>query len=392
MLPTENTRITTTSNTSLNHISLSQQAPIKKVLVICPHRVNRSPGQRYRYEQYIPFLQQNGYQFEISNLLNEKDDKIFYSHGNYFKKFLIYLKTWRTRIKDWSRMNKYDLIFIYRDALITGSTFFEKKFSRSKAKTIYDFDDAIWLQAVSAGNRRLAFLKNPGKTSKIIGLCDLIFAGNQFLANYALQFNKNVVIIPSTIDMDLYKKAEEKNNNDKICIGWTGSPTTIRHFITAIPVLKKIKEKFGDKVEFKIIGDKNYYCTELDTQGEAWAAATEVEDLSRLDIGIMPLPDDEWEKGKCGMKGLQYMGLGIPAVMSPVGANLEIIQDGINGYLPRTENDWFLSLSQLVEDKMLREKIGSAGRQTVIGKYSTGVWRQTYLDHFNRLIASNKKI
>ncbi len=126
-------------------------------MVICPHRVNRSPGQRYRYEQYIPFLEKNGYQFEISNLLNEKDDKNFYSAGNYFKKFLIYLKTWRIRLKDWRRMNKYDIIFIYRDALITGSTFFEKRFSRSKARTIYDFDDAIWLQAVSAGNRRLAW-------------------------------------------------------------------------------------------------------------------------------------------------------------------------------------------------------------------------------------------
>ncbi len=354
-------------------------------MVICPHRVNRSPGQRYRYEQYIPFLEKNGYQFEISNLLNEKDDKNFYSAGNYFKKFLIYLKTWRIRLKDWRRMNKYDIIFIYRDALITGSTFFEKRFSRSKARTIYDFDDAIWLQAVSAGNRRLAFLKNPAKTSKIIGLCDLVFAGNKFLANYALQFNKNVVVIPSTIDMDMYQRKEKKDKSGKVCIGWTGSPTTVRHFITAIPVLKKIKEKFGDKVEFKIIGDKNYYCAELDTQGEAWAAATEVEDLSQVDIGIMPLPDDEWEKGKCGMKGLQYMGLGIPALMSPVGANIEIIQDGINGYLPRSENEWVEKLTRLVEDKSLRERIGNAGRQTVIDKYSKEAWKQEYLNNFNKL-------
>jgi len=358
-------------------------------LIICLHRPNRSPGQRYRYEQYIPFLQQNGFQFDISNLLNEKDDKNIYSPGNYFKKFLIYLKTWRIRIKDWSRMNRYDIIFIYRDALVTGSTFFERKFSRSKAKVICDFDDAIWLQNVSAGNRRLAFLKNPAKTSKIIGLCDLIFAGNQFLADYALQFNKNVVVIPSTIDMNVYQRKEKKDNSGTVCIGWTGSPTTVRHFITAIPVLKKIKEKFGEKVEFKIIGDKNYYCAELETQGEAWAAATEVEDLSQVDIGIMPLPDNEWEKGKCGMKGLQYMGLGIPALMSPVGANLEIIQDGVNGYLPASENEWVERLSMLVEDKALRERIGNAGRQTVINKYSVEAWKQKYLDNFNQLIATN---
>lgn len=286
-------------------------------------------------------------------------------------------------------MNHYDIIFIYRDALVTGSTFFEKNFSRSRAKVIYDFDDAIWIQKVSEGNKRVAFLKNPAKTKKIIGLCDLTFAGNQFLADYALQFNKNVVVIPSTIDINIYNKKEKKINKDKICIGWTGSSTTIRHFITAIPVLKKIKEKFGVRVEFKIIGDENYYCAELDTQGEPWTASTEVKDLSQLDIGIMPLPDDEWEKGKCGMKGLQYMGLGIPAVMSPVGANLEIIQHGVNGYLPKTENEWVDILSNLIGNKELRERIGNAGRQTVIDKYSVEAWKQKYLDNFNRLTAIN---
>ncbi|HMK25866.1 MAG TPA: glycosyltransferase family 4 protein [Chitinophagaceae bacterium] len=362
---------------------------MKKVLIICLHRTNRSPGQRYRYEQYIPFLEKNGYRFDISNLLNEKEDAFFYSKGNYFRKLTIFLKTWILRIRDWGRMNKYDIIFIYRDALVTGSTFFEKRFSRSKAKVIYDFDDAIWIQKVSEGNKRLAFLKNPAKTKKIIGLCDLVFAGNRFLADYALQFNKNVVIIPSTIDINVYNKKEIKASKDKVCIGWTGSSTTIRHYIMAIPVLKKIKEKYGDSVEFKIIGDENYYCAELDTRGERWTAETEVKDLSQLDIGIMPLPDDEWEKGKCGMKGLQYMGLGIPAVMSPVGANLEIIQHGINGYLPNTENEWVDVLSNLIENKELRERIGKASRQTVIDKYSVEAWKQKYLDNFNKLTATN---
>lgn len=362
---------------------------MKKVLVICLHRKNRSPGQRYRYEQYIPFLEQHGYRFDISNLLSEKDDKNFYSPGNYFRKFLIYLKTWKIRMRDWRRMNHYDIIFIYRDALVTGSTFFEKKFSKSKAKVIYDFDDAIWIQNVSSGNRKLAFLKNPAKTGKIISLCDLIFAGNQFLADYASQFNENIRIIPSTIDTDVYKRKPGNENKDTVCIGWTGSPTTVRHFITAIPILKRIREKFGKKVEFRIIGDSNYYCVELDTKGEAWSASTEVEDLSKFDIGIMPLPDDEWEKGKCGMKGLQYMGIGIPAVMSPVGANLEIIQDGVNGYLPRSEDEWVVRLSLLIEDKSLREKIGTAGRQTVIDRYSISAWKQKYLDNFNQLTAKN---
>jgi hypothetical protein len=108
------------------------------------------------------------------------------------------------RTRDWFRMNRYDIIFIFRDALMTGSTFFEKRFSHSKAKIIFDFDDAIWLQNVSEANKKLAFMKNASKTGTIIGLSDLIFAGNQYLSDYAAQFNKNISIIPTTIDTSMY--------------------------------------------------------------------------------------------------------------------------------------------------------------------------------------------
>lgn len=361
---------------------------MKKVLVLCHHRLNRSPGQRYRYEQYIPFLEKNGFVFTISNLLNEKDDRTFYSRGNYFRKFIIYLKSWKIRIADWAKASQYDIIFIYRDALITGSTFFEKKFAKTRAKIIYDFDDAIWLHGVSEANSKFSFLKNPGKTKKIIQLSDIVIVGNQFLASYALQFNKNVVIIPSTINTDEYKSKPFNDEKEEICIGWTGSPTTIKHFITAIPVLKKIKGKYGNKILFKIIGDENYYCSELNTQGIPWSATTEVDDLLSLDIGIMPLPDNEWEKGKCGMKGLQYMGLGIPTVMSPVGANKEIIQNGANGYLPGTQEEWIDILSNLIEDRALRQQIGYAGRKTVVEKYSTEVWKKAYLNYFNSIVSN----
>jgi glycosyltransferase involved in cell wall biosynthesis len=360
----------------------------KKVLIICLHRRNRSPGQRFRYEQYTQFLQENGYDFDTSVLLNENDDKAFYAKGNYFKKIIIYCKTLLIRAKDWFRMNRYDIIFIFRDALMTGSTFFERRFASSKAKVIFDFDDAIWLQNVSDANKKLAFMKNASKTGRIISISDLIFAGNQYLSDYAAQFNKNISIIPTTIDTDIYIP-EKITAKDNVCIGWSGSFSTIQHFTTAIPALKRIKDKFGTKVSFKIIGDKNYYCTELETQGDAWVAATEIEDLSQIDIGIMPLPDDDWAKGKCGLKGLQYMALEIPTLMSPVGVNTEIIQNGINGYLPHTEEDWVTALSELVENKDLREKIGKAGRQTVIDKYSVEAWKQKYLNNFNSLTANN---
>lgn len=363
---------------------------MKKVLIICLHRKDRSPGQRFRYEQYLSFLEKNGYQFDISILLNEKDDKAFYTKGNYFRKAFIYLKALMIRTKDWFRMNRYDIIFIFRDALMTGSTFFERRFARSKAKIIFDFDDAIWWEHnVSAENKKLAFLKDHSKTGKIIALADLIFAGNQYLADYAAQFNKKIVIIPTTIDTSVYLPQKNKKNDQVVCIGWSGSFSTIVHFSSAIPALQRIKKKFGSKVKFKIIGDEKYYCAELDTKGDPWISATEIKDLSQIDIGIMPLPNDEWTKGKCGLKGLQYMALEIPTLMSPVGVNTEIIQPGINGYLPATENEWVDILSELIENKVLRESIGKAGRQTVIEKYSVAAWKEKYLENFNKLTATD---
>ncbi len=362
---------------------------MKKVLIICHHRPGRSPGQRFRFEQYLDHLRENGYDCKMSYLLNEKEDKVFYSKGKLLKKLLIYSKTLLKRTGDWFGMNKYDIIFIFRDALMTGSTFFEKRFARSRAKIIFDFDDAIWIQGVSDANKKLSFLKNAGKTGTIIRLSDLVFAGNQYLADYASRFNQHIVIVPTTIDTSLYVPLKKNEDQGPVCIGWSGSFSTIQHFALAIPALKRIKEKYGSAVKFKIIGDATYYCRELETQGEAWVAATELEDLSQIDIGVMPLPDDEWAKGKCGLKGLQYMALGIPTLMSPVGVNTEIIQQGINGYLPVTEDDWVIYISRLIDDKEARKRMGDSGRQTVIDKYSVEAWKQGYLDNFNRLLQNN---
>jgi glycosyltransferase involved in cell wall biosynthesis len=362
---------------------------MKRILFVCLHRPGRSPGQRFRFEQYIPYLKENGYECHHSHILTDKDDKIFYSQGHLLRKIFIYGKGLLKRTKDWFNMNRYDVIFIFRDALMTGSTFFERKFARSKAKLVFDFDDAIWLQNVSDANKNFSFLKNAEKTGKIIRLCDLVFPGNQYLADYASKFNKNIIIVPTTIDTDIYISKKEQEDNQTVCIGWSGSFSTIQHFATAVPVLKRIKERFGSKVKFKIIGDGKYYNAELETRGVNWKAATEIEDLSEIDIGIMPLPDDDWAKGKCGLKGLQYMALGIPTLMSPVGVNTDIIQHGVNGYLPRSEDEWVDILAMLVENNEYRKIIGDAGRKTVVEKYSVNAWKDKYLGYFNQL--SEKK-
>jgi len=360
-----------------------------KILFVVAHRPDRSPSQRFRFEQYFDFLNANGYTHEVSYLLNETDDKIFYSTGNFLKKIKIIIKSAIQRFKDVKRANNFDIIFIQREAFMVGAAFFEKKFNKSKSKIVFDFDDSIWLLDTSNANKRWKWLKSETKTGKIISYSSIIFAGNQFLADYAKKFNSNVKIIPTTINTKEYIRNNSVTAiNKSICIGWSGSITTIKHFEYALPFLKKIKQKYGDKVAIKVIGDKSYRNEELGITGIDWKKEDEINELSGIDIGIMPLPDDLWANGKCGLKGLQYMALEIATIMSPVGVNKDIIQDGENGFLANTVDEWIEKISQLVESPQLRKKLSENGRKTVVDNYSVHSQQNNYLTTFNQLLAN----
>jgi glycosyltransferase involved in cell wall biosynthesis len=355
-----------------------------KVLFLTIHRPDRNPSQRFRFEQYLSFLNANGFDYEFSYLLGPKDDKIFYSKGKTLLKAWLLFRTFFERIIDLYSASKYDIIFIHRECFFLGTSFFEKRFAKSDAKLIFDFDDSIWLQNVSEANRYYKFLKNPSKTMELIKLSHLVIAGNNYLVDYAKQFNRNVLVIPTTIDTN-YHKPTLSFNKDKIIIGWTGTHSTIKYLINALPVLKKIQQKYP-QVEFKIICENEFLIEEIQTQTTSWNKQQEIEQLQDFDIGIMPLPNDEWAKGKCGFKGLQYMGLSIPTIMSPVGVNTEIIQDGVNGFLANSDEEWIQKLSLLIESKEMREKLGNAGRQTVVEKYSVEANKQKYLEAFKSLL------
>jgi len=356
-----------------------------RILFVAAHRPERSPSQRFRFEQYMKYLEQNGFECDFSWLVSPSDDLFLYRHGGYLSKLAFTFKSYKIRFNDLKKADDYDIVFVQREAIMFRSVSFEKAFHK-RTKLIFDFDDAIWLMDVSDGNKNWKWLKNPAKTSSIIGLSDMVFAGNKYLADYALQFNKNVKIIPTTIDTDYHKINIHSLPKEKICIGWTGSVTTIKHFIMAETFLERIKMKFGDKIYFKLIGSDTYKNPKLNLTGINWNLKTEIDDLSEIDIGIMPLPDDEWSKGKCGFKGLQYMAMEIPTVMSAVGVNKEIIEDGSNGFLASTENEWIEKLSLLIESKELRDKFGVNGRKTVVEKYSVDSQKQHYLEYFNELL------
>lgn len=336
-------------------------------------------------EQYFPYLKEAGFDYDYSWFIDEKDDRVFYSSGKWIGKLGVFLKAIRIRLSDVLRSNRYDVIFIQREAFMTGSVFFEKQFSRSRARVIFDFDDAIWLDDVSEQNRKLRWLKRPSKTADIIRMADEVIAGNHFLAEYARQFSQHVHIIPTIVDTAVFKPAgPARRAGEPICIGWSGSKTTVKHFETVLPALRKLNEIYGHKIRFKLVGDRNFRAEGLHMECSDFSFENELKEFREMDIGLMPLPDDIWSKGKCAFKAIQYMSFETPPVVSPVGMNTEVVQHGVNGYLANSFEDWISSISQLVESDELRTRLGKKARQTILDKYSL----QSQLDRFLHILST----
>jgi glycosyltransferase involved in cell wall biosynthesis len=355
--------------------------------------MDRSPGQRFRCEHFIPFLKESGYEITYSNILSKWDDTHFYSFGNYFIKMFIVAKSFLKRLYDVGRVKNYDAVFIYREAYMMGTVFFERLVRWRGVPIVFDFDDSIWLNDTSLGNQSVKWMKRPSKTADICKLATTVIVGNSYLAQYAKQFNPNVFIVPTTIDTRYHKPipGNVKNTPEKVTIGWTGTSTTLKHLYTLAPVMQKLVATFGNKIRFCVIADIPPAFENLDCDFVKWSAESEIAQLSGFDIGIMPLPDDQWTRGKCGFKGLQYMALEIPAVMSPVGVNTDIISHGNNGFLPETEQDWLEILSRLIENPVLRSRIGIEGRKTIETRYSVETNKAKYLQILEDTISVNGK-
>jgi glycosyltransferase involved in cell wall biosynthesis len=367
-------------------ISRLPTVPMIRVLFVTMHRPRRSPGQRFRYEQYLPYLREHGFECDVSHLISETDDRVIYAPGHYFSKFGIFLKSVAIRLRDVIAAGRYDIVFIFREALMVNSGVIEALLARGRARLVFDFDDAIWMQQPIAAKDKLRFLRaGPSKIPGILRHCDMVFAGNAYLADYASRFNDSVHIVPTTLDTSTHT-SQPRPAKDRVCIGWNGSFSTVSYFDQITTPLAALKARFGDAIYFKLIGDATYQNPALDLKGQAWREETEVEDTLEFDIGLMPLSDDPWTRGKCGFKALLYMSLQIPPVVSPVGVNSEIVEDGVSGFTATTDQEWVDKIATLVERPDLRAKFGERGRDVVVQRYSLDSQKDRYVQLLSSLV------
>jgi len=347
-----------------------------KILFWVPYP-SEGASNRYRVEQYLPYLKKETIRYSLRPFWSRQAYKILYLKGCYFRKAIFFICGTLSRILDLLVIFRYDIVFIHREAYPIGWAFFDSVLSLIGKPIIFDFDDAIFLPASSQSNYFIKRFKKPEKVDDAIKKSKYVIAGNSYLADFALRFNRSVTIIPTPIDTDKYYPVV-KGPSEKIIIGWIGSFTTLYFLDPMREVFIFLSKKFPD-VRFKVVGG-NFSINGLSCViSKPWSPDQELDDLSTFDIGIMPMPDNDWTKGKCGFKAILYMSMGIPCVCSPVGMNNEIIRDGVNGFLADNQEEWVSKLSFLIGDFKLRRKIGEEARRTVEEKYSLKVNAPKYL-------------
>lgn len=358
-----------------------------KVLFIIPYPIEGASN-RYRVYQYLPYLHSHGIEATVRPFVDSSDFyHLLYQPGQVGHKIAYVIRSMFRRLVDLLRTRYFDIVFIHREALPFGPPFFERLVSLIGRPIIFDFDDAIYLLSFHEVNRWVGWLKRPGKTSEIIRYSAYVIAGNETLRRYATQFNENVTVIPTSINTDLYPiRSATSPVHRPVTIGWIGSSTSVKYLHQLDRVLQELARRYA--IQVRVVGGQ-YELPGVDLDCRPWSLANEITDLHSFDIGVMPMPDGEWTRGKCGLKALQYMGVGIPAVISPVGVNTEIVTDGVNGYLADSDETWLARLSALIEDPPLRQRLGLAGRATVEERYSIRVNAPKLLRVF-RAVANNK--
>ena len=351
----------------------SPKARRLRLLALANKPAGRSPSQRFRIEQWTPHLaRDHDIALDLAPFESDALTDILYQPGRVVSKALLVLRDFVRRSAVLAKAKRYDGVVIHREAALLGPAIYERLLARSGIPMIFDFDDSIWMQQPDQRNSIFSTLHFHRKTGSICALADAVSAGNDYLADYARQRNSNVAVVPTTIELADYGAVPEPRENPLV-VCWTGSTTTLPHFEHAREALEMVAKQLPLAVKIICNRPPERPIAGAEMRFVAWSAEREAQEIADCHVGIMPLPDDAFSRGKCGLKALQYMAAGRPVVASPVGVNCAIIRHGENGFLAATPAEFAETLLQLAQSKPLRVELGQAARKTVESGYSAEV-------------------
>ena len=313
---------------------------------------------RYRVLNYIPYLNEHGVETTVS-LYPRNPVEIMGFLG---------------------RLPEYDCLFLQRKRFRGALLALVRKRAR---KIIYDFDDSVMYRNSKAGD---PYSKTRMKRfGDMVKASDFVIAGNRFLMEQTLPFTKKVDVLPTALDAGRYIAKDYSENKERVTIGWIGDHGSIHYMEKMKPVFETIGRSYR-QAELSIVCDVFIDCRDIPVIKKVWSQETEIADLRDMDIGLMPLMNDLWSEGKCGLKILQYFGVGVPAVCTPVGVNKDVVKDGVAGFYANTADEWVDRLSKLIEDAGLRRRMGERGREVVMKGYTIEACAPRLLDILHRTV------
>jgi glycosyltransferase involved in cell wall biosynthesis len=329
--------------------------------ILCFSRFGRlGASSRLRFYQYISYLQAHGIEITVAPLLNDVYIENLYAggrkhlgplFGNYLNRFYYLLKSTR-----------FDLLWIEKELLPWLPAWGEMLLACLDVSYVVDYDDAVFHRYDLHPNSLVRTLLRR-KIDAVMRHAKLVIAGNDYLADRARQVGaSHVEYLPTVIDLNRYNVVPP-TEGVTFTIGWIGSPVTSHYLHLVQPALQELCNDGSSRLV--LVGSGKMGLNGVPLEIRSWSEETENKDIHSFDVGIMPLPDDPWERGKCGYKLIQYMASGRPVVSSPVGINQKIVEDGVNGFLANTMSEWLKALRNLRDNRNLRESMGKAGRSKV---------------------------
>jgi glycosyltransferase involved in cell wall biosynthesis len=339
----------------------------------------RAASTRQRLLQYFPVLAAAGIKVEHHALLDD-DYVAGLVTGEIYPKSRL-MRAYAHRLADLIRSRDCDVFWVYVELLPFLPVLAERAAAAGKP-IIYDFDDAFFHsydQSPNAVVRRLL----GDKHARLLRHAAACVCGNEYLRDFAGRYCPNTIIVPTVVDTDAYRPARKRDG--PLTIGWIGSPTTWPGVRPILPTLESVLDKFNAR--FLVVGAGRSAQADLIPGMELrdWSEATEIADVQDMDVGIMPLLDRSFERGKSGYKLIQYMACGLPVVASPIGVNAQIVKDRVNGFCASSDDEWSDRLAILLGDAGLRRRFGDAGRAQAVADYSLASQAPRLVDLFKSL-------
>ena len=330
-------------------------------ILMLPRFGLRGANSRYRLWQYIPLFQGAGCTVDVKPMLDDGYLDSLYRNGTRPLRSLV--KGYARQVSRMLVVSRYETVLLDQELVPYLPAAFEQLLCRLNRCVIVDYDDAAYVKYQRSRPLRR-------KIEKIMQAAHTVVVGNRHLETYARQFTNRVRLIPTVVDLCKYTPKSDYTARDGIRICWIGTPVTAKRFlIPMLPVLSKLQSEIPE-LRFRFIGAGNFNANGLRLESLSWSEEGEAKLLGESDIGIMPLQDEEFERGKCGLKLIQYMAAGLPVVASPVGENRQIVDHGHNGFLVNSPEDWIRAIRILADRPDLRQQMGTAGRLRAERDYS----------------------